>query len=518
MNFSDTARAREELERAMASLHAETIAKAAMANIWPLYSAHYALLTEAIDALPGSVLERYPVLRVVHPMTPVLAMQRPYKPLVYPDDARGMSPDEIDVLLLAQMVAFRLSGDVAAALIYAQRLEERIQQMHAQSRARADGPLWFLHLQIGSTYLAAGNSARALLEFASARQLGRLSNQTDAERLGLARIALAHALRGSVDDAERTLARAAGLPAPTAAHVNSTRTTERTAAALIAVERMSADVEARLAELEPYDSVEFTWPFALLARTRALLASRRPHEALEVIQLARDAHPAQHGSFASDVIVSKTIEALLEIGDEAAAHRIMETNGNPGMLTSIATVQLALREGNHDAAARELRRIAGLNDLWPNMRVKHLLLLAWLQLARKGAVDARLAADISRMAVSVNTRRLISTMPCQLIDEVRAQLTPEAREQFVLALADLEFSDIESRPALTNGERRVLAALSDHRTIAEIATAFHVSPNTIKSQLKSVYRKLRCTSREEAIEIAARFRVSSREREPSWPR
>ena len=42
---------------------------------------------------------------------------------------------------------------------------------------------------------------------------------------------------------------------------------------------------------------------------------------------------------------------------------------------------------------------------------------------------------------------------------------------------------------------------------AEIAAAFHVSPNTIKSQLKSLYRKLGCSTREEAINAALRLHL-----------
>ncbi|MCK8469039.1 hypothetical protein M0722_17720 [Microbacterium sp. KSW4-16] len=111
------------------------MARAAITKVWPLYNAHFALLTETITALPYSVLDRYPVLRVLHPMTPVLAnLARPFKPGVSADDARTISPEELDFLTLAQMIAFRYSSDMPGALGYARRLEDRILQTQLESR------------------------------------------------------------------------------------------------------------------------------------------------------------------------------------------------------------------------------------------------------------------------------------------------------------------------------------------------------------------------------------------------
>nr|WP_241747846.1 helix-turn-helix transcriptional regulator [Microbacterium aquimaris] len=63
------------------------------------------------------------------------------------------------------------------------------------------------------------------------------------------------------------------------------------------------------------------------------------------------------------------------------------------------------------------------------------------------------------------------------------------------------------RPELTAGELRVLNALAQHDTTAAIASTFHVSPNTVKSQLASVYRKLGCSKRDDAVRIAARLNL-----------
>jgi ATP/maltotriose-dependent transcriptional regulator MalT len=508
VNLSDADRAREELGRAIGSGHPETIARVAMSNIWPLYSCHSEMLTAAISTLPSPVLERYPVLRIIHPMTPVLARTtRPFKPLMYQDQARSMSPEEVDLVTVVQMIAFRTSGDVAAALIYARRLEDRILQTRVESRERTDGPLWFFHHQIGSTLLAAGDSSRALQEFATCRQLGRFSNQPDAQRLALGRTALAHAVRGSLDDADRALADARLQPPPTTAHVNSSRTSEATAAALVAVDRMSDDLDDRLAGLDPYDTIELTWPFALLARSRAFLAHQRPEDSLEAIRLARDAHPAQHGSFATDVIAAMSIKALLAIGDIPQARRIADQNVKAGVLTRLATVRVSLNEGRFDAAGSDIRLLTADRDLGPAQRSESVLLSGWLELASTGDIDVDTAGQIARIAKKPESRRLLATMPRQLIDHVKQQLPDESAAEFDAITTGLRNYEMRSRPMLTSGEQRVLNALPSHGTTAEMASAFHVSPNTVKSQLKSLYRKLGCSTREDAIKIASRLHL-----------
>lgn len=508
MNLTDDVRALEELERATATGNQETIAKVAVANILPLYHEHYGVLTSAVDGLPSKVLERFPILRFGHRMTAVLARTtRPFKPLIDPDAARTMSADELDVFTLMQMISFRFSGDVAAALIYARRLEDRILDIRVESRERADGQLWFYHYEIGSTLLASGDSARALLEFSTARQLGRLSNQRDAERLALGRAALAHALRGSLDEAEIALSEIAEHPPPTESHRSASMMTEGVAGALIAVERMSDDVDRQLAELEPYDSVLLTWPFALLARVRSFLAAQRPGEALEAIRLANDAHPVQHGSVASDIIASTFIEALCALGDSTAAWDVAMSHPKTGNMTRFAVIRLALHDSRFDVAATEIRRLAGDRALSPSQRAKATLFWGWLEIAQSGEIDQRTAKQIHRLAVTGNIRRLLATMPRQLIERVKANLSTTELSEFDTATNGLTPFDMKNRPILTPSELRVLNALPVHSTTAAIASAFHVSPNTIKSQLKALYRKLGCSTRDDAIRVARRHRL-----------
>lgn len=52
---------------------------------------------------------------------------------------------------------------------------------------------------------------------------------------------------------------------------------------------------------------------------------------------------------------------------------------------------------------------------------------------------------------------------------------------------------------LTRRERVVLAELTENVTLEEIATRLFVTRNTVKSQVRSVYRKIGVSTRAEAV-------------------
>ncbi|MBS1892129.1 MAG: response regulator transcription factor [Actinobacteria bacterium] len=66
-------------------------------------------------------------------------------------------------------------------------------------------------------------------------------------------------------------------------------------------------------------------------------------------------------------------------------------------------------------------------------------------------------------------------------------------------LDDLRDSAVGS---LSPAELRVLRLLPTHLSFAKIATELYVSPNTVKTQAQSIYRKLGVGTRGEAVEAA----------------
>jgi LuxR family transcriptional regulator, maltose regulon positive regulatory protein len=60
---------------------------------------------------------------------------------------------------------------------------------------------------------------------------------------------------------------------------------------------------------------------------------------------------------------------------------------------------------------------------------------------------------------------------------------------------------------LTEREREVLVHLSGLLSTAEVASAMYISVNTVKTHLRSIYRKLAATHRNEAVRRARQLRL-----------
>ncbi|MCP2265263.1 regulatory protein, luxR family [Promicromonospora thailandica] len=63
-------------------------------------------------------------------------------------------------------------------------------------------------------------------------------------------------------------------------------------------------------------------------------------------------------------------------------------------------------------------------------------------------------------------------------------------------------------PSLTRRERVILANLSEDATLEQIARRLYVTRNTVKTQVRSVYRKLGVSSRAEAIAKAHEYQLA----------
>jgi LuxR family transcriptional regulator, maltose regulon positive regulatory protein len=148
----------------------------------------------------------------------------------------------------------------------------------------------------------------------------------------------------------------------------------------------------------------------------------------------------------------------------------------------------ALHQGNISQGGFYVERAVRLRPLLsyilPVVSVQALLEMArcYITLADPGGA----AAVLSQAQDILQQRPDLGVLP-QRAAELRARL-PQERD-----------SAATGASALTAAELRTLPLLSTHLSSPEIAAELFLSPHTIKSQMKSIYRKLNATSRNEAV-------------------
>jgi LuxR family transcriptional regulator, maltose regulon positive regulatory protein len=139
-------------------------------------------------------------------------------------------------------------------------------------------------------------------------------------------------------------------------------------------------------------------------------------------------------------------------------------------------------EGAHEDAATATRLLARLRDFIPWYEAETRIVLAWA---------------LMRLDDRTRARDLLAEASTYLERTPDAVVLRRWREQ---ASAALDESSTDA--ALTRAELRVMQFLPTHFSFREIAERLYVSPNTIKTQAQSIYRKLDVSTRGEAVDRA----------------
>jgi LuxR family transcriptional regulator, maltose regulon positive regulatory protein len=149
------------------------------------------------------------------------------------------------------------------------------------------------------------------------------------------------------------------------------------------------------------------------------------------------------------------------------------------------------RRGRVEQASRDLRQaralLAALRDYFPWYEAEVRIVLARA---------ARRLSDVTR------ARTLLAEAERALRDVPQVPMLARwLRETRAQAALDAVFAGVQP-VSLTTAELRVLQFLPSHLSIREIAERLYVSPNTVKTHARAVYRKLDASSRAEAVDRA----------------
>jgi LuxR family maltose regulon positive regulatory protein len=414
---------------------------------------------------------------------------------------RELSPWDLLHVLLIKTIVFRLKGDFAGALEAAHELDQLLDD-DDDIAGRPIGTLAEAHYQSGMTRLLGLDLVGARESFT--RSFTLTQNRGDsaeklAERAAEA-TALVRALEGETDHASTWLGLVPDAALGTAGLV---------AHALIAMGRIEPrDALHWIQLLGQQDSHDELWPFVVHAHNRYGLYWGDPVETDSALDRTWAEHGEQlvAGSTAQVLLTSDAADLALLLGQLSRAEAALD--GVPSRNTWIAVprARLALLGGNPKHALLFIlegqRR--GRVERYGQLDLAVLRASAELALGRDDDATASLLRAINQAEKSgvIVPFHLLPTETLRSLSE----LAPEARAFVVrhdLAGTSYLAPYTAVAGALSERELIVLRALEPGATVEQIAKKLFVASNTVKAQLRSIYRKLNVSTRTEALLVAA---------------
>jgi LuxR family transcriptional regulator, maltose regulon positive regulatory protein len=266
-------------------------------------------------------------------------------------------------------------------------------------------------------------------------------------------------------------------------------------------------LEAARAVCRSPDGTPWLWAVEM-DLLRLMIAQQRPADALSRLghlrHLERRQPPAHHFLQKLNQLELECRIALGDLEGTLLVARSLDRTAVPR--ETLARIDLF--------AGRPDRALDRLNtDLSPTLgtEIRRLVLLACAEMQRacaRRAEDAlRRALDLGRsegyvrpfLEEAAQTMPLLRNVAAARPDPYVAHLVGQAATFAPDSAADSPTGMLEP---LTGRERELLSFLPTHLLLREIAGETYVSLNTVKTHLKSIYRKLGAASRSEAVAIA----------------
>ncbi|MGP6170821.1 LuxR C-terminal-related transcriptional regulator [Microbacterium sp. A204] len=401
--------------------------------------------------------------------------------------ARTAPPGSADRALLRviESVLQRLLGIGDGGAKSARAAASILSELPADEYRAIEGLLGDLHTHCAISLMYAGHLDEAAAEFERA-----LSNagRPGIQLISLGGVAVVHALAGDLGSAQRWVDTALEHAWADDILNEYAGSLLRMAQAKIQIEHGELDrAEAALDSVWPIiDTIEH-WPLLAHLRAQIDICRGEADAGLERFRALRRSRGSRTTRPQTRLLDLTDSSLALAAGDLASARKLT-ARADDAAPVAIGAARALVFDGLHERALQMLGTIAAET---PGARAQIAVLDA-IVLRRLGrpveaAVAARRAGTIAG-TYGLTTPFLLTSV--------------EDRELFDL---DVPWPALDARgsvPQLTAREHVILAELIETANVNKIAARLHVSANTVKSQRRSLYRKLGAASREEALAIA----------------
>lgn len=489
-------------------------ARAIVGDHVAILRAHRDETVEMLGGLPLRVLRRNPLVTMILAMAlnaTGVHRARAIEMFGLAVVSARMMGDKVDpvqraVLLTIENSALRVIGQVGLSLAAAERTAAHYDSLTLAQKDQLSHLAPTLLAHTGLSFFYSGQTDKALDHFQASYALPRRG--AGAGRLhALSLSAGAHALNGDMPDALSLVEVGREEQWPVGTREGYVGALFQVAEGMLALEQGDFDgalgrVNVMARHLETIEH----WPLFMHLQSLAMLGMGRALEAATVLgeAMKRGARPSVT---TQTTIRLDAMRALLltAAGQLRSAENVLKRHPKNSPPIALGWARLHLTMGQPESARQGLQPMEN-EPMSVRHKTEHLLLQAACAL-RLGETDFALDG-LDRAVALLDDRRL--RMPLRLVPAVdRLALAAAAAEsgRHYAVLEDPEEESmllVAARPAvqLTEREHIVLRALVTSSSTSEIAASLFVSVNTVKSQLRSLYRKLGVSSRDEALRRA----------------
>jgi LuxR family maltose regulon positive regulatory protein len=444
-------------------------------------------LREAILALPRRVRDENPRLSLCLELDWQPGEEPAQGHLVVTRRASGtvatlpdvMSPWDRLHLYLVKTVMLRLKGDYVGALAAADAMDLLLDT--DDIAARALGTLAEANYQSGMT-----------------RGLGDV--QGDRAARAAEATALVRALEGEAEHASGLLA-----------HVDSGTfgTAGLVARALVSIGRLDPrDARHWLARLASSHHDDEFWPFAVHATDRYGLYWGDPVETDADLDRAWAEHGERivAGSTAQVLLTSDAADLALMLGQQSRAEAALDQCPGRNSWIAVSRARLALLSGSPKHALLFILEAQGRGrtERYGQLDLAVLRAAAEFALGREEDATASLLRAVNQSGKSgvIVPFHLLPHETLHALAALHAEVDRFVRLHGLTGTSYLApYQKVAG--ALSERELVVLRALDPAATVEQIAKKLFVASNTVKAQLRSIYRKLNVSTRTEALLVAA---------------
>ncbi len=413
------------------------------------------------------------------------------------------------LLTAAESAALRVSGHIDRALPVAEKGMQALDRLGAEDRDQLGINIGLVLNQIGLTFFYSGRSGEALRAFSSAYTHGG-GGRDRSKFHSIALLSGMHAVNGDMTEAKRFVDEAATLHWPDAWKNGYIGSMLHLAKAFLCLERFDFEsAQAHVTVMEPHlDTLEH-WP--LFAHVQAMIDLGQGRAVAGETTLAAALTRGGRSSvtrFTRVRIDASHAMLLLASGNPGAVAKLLRRHPADELALAVIRARFELLTGHSEQAIQMLNHLATNQEISVRTRVEALLVRAAAALELGNSTAAM--TNLNQMASLMRDRGL--RFPLMLVPRTNLEALRETASAQADSLAHELLADLSTVPEvmlqtlprmhLSDREIVVLRQLVHTGNIVELSAALFVSPNTVKSQMRSIYRKLGVNSRDEALLIA----------------